>query len=252
MKYLKLSFILFVLSFFTSCNLLVDSSSYETTTSAFVEALKQDDFDTCISLMQLENTQGQRLHADTLRVEFDHFKKLLHHSFGEKPYEYNFVKWQKNIYSNQDYKDHTPPNTTRVFIEFNNGNELGVFQLLFDDSTNKILDIRTLDIKVEKPDIYLFWLSAIIPIIVLLFNLYVIREIKRSKLSKKWIKYLAVILLNVPSFTYAAIGGLTVNFLSFQLLLGVGFSGNGIIESAWTIGIPLGGLYWIWQLKMWK
>jgi len=250
MKYIKLSFIFFVLSFFTSCNLLVNSSNYETTTSAFVEALKQDDFDTCLSLMQLENAEGQRLNVDTLRVEFDHFKKLLHHSFGEKPYEYNFVKWQKTKSTNAS--ENTPSNTTRAFIEFNNGNELGVLQLLFDDETNKILDIRALDIKVEKPNIFLFWLSAIIPIMVLLFNLYVIREIKRSKLEKKWIKYLAVILLNVPSFTYAAIGGLTVNFLSFQFLLGVGFSGNGIIESVWTVGIPLGGLYWIWQLKMWK
>lgn len=250
MKYFHLGGSFLLLMLLTSCSFWSNSSTYTETTETFVEALKQDDFDTCISKMQIENNQGEHLNTDTLRLQFKHFKGLLQEHFGTNPYEYSLVKWQKTLSTNPE--ESTPPNSTRAFVEFNNGSDLGVFQLLFDDSSKKIIDIRTLDVKVSKPDLLLFWLTALIPLAVLLFNIYVIREIKRSNLQKKWLKYLAVILLNVPSFTYAAVGGVTFQLLHFQFLLGVGFSGNGIIESAWTVGIPLGGLYWIWQLKMWK
>lgn len=250
MKYLKIGIVLLALSLITSCRFFNNAKTYESTTESFIEALKQEDFDTCLSLMQLENGEGQRLDPDNLRVEFIHFKGMLNEHFGEKPYEYVLVKWAKTLSTNPE--ESTPINTTRAFVEFNNGDEVGVFQLLFDDTSNKILDIRTLDVKVNKPNLLLFWFSALIPLAVLLFNMYVIREIKRSNLPKKWLKYLAVILLNVPSFTYSAVGGVTFHLLYFQFLFGVGFSGQGIIESAWSVGIPLGGLYWIWKLKRWK
>ncbi|MBB1151378.1 hypothetical protein H4K35_14925 [Myroides sp. NP-2] len=250
MKYLNIGIVLLAISIITSCSFTKNAKTYESTTESFIEALKQEDFDTCLSLMQMENGKGQRLNPDTLRVEFTQFKRMLNAHFGEKPYEYEVVKWEKTLSTNPE--ESTPTNATRAFVEFNNGDELGVFQLLFDDTTNKVLDIRALDIKVNKPDLLLFWLLGLIPLAVVLFNIYIIREIKRSNLQKKWLKYLAVILLNVPTFTYTAAGNATFHLLSFQFLFGAGFSGQGIIESAWSVGLPLGGLYWLWMLKRWK
>jgi len=66
------------------------------------------------------------------------------------------------------------------------------------------------------------------------------------------LKYIAVIFLNVPAFTYAAVNGFSFNLLSFQFLLGISFSYMGYLNSAWTFGLPLGGLYWFWKLKMKK
>lgn len=32
-------------------------------------------------------------------------------------------------------------------------------------------------------------------------------------------------------------------------MLGVSFSYMGYLSSAWTFGLPLGGLYWFWKLR---
>jgi hypothetical protein len=68
-------------------------------------------------------------------------------------------------------------------------------------------------------------------------------------LTKKWLKYIAVIFLNVPAITYSAVYGLSFNLLSFQILFGISFSYLGYLSSAWTFGVPLGGLYWLWKLS---
>ena len=122
-------------------------------------------------------------------------------------------------------------------------------QVLFDDHSKKIINIKTLDVKEQKPNMLLFWLFGIFPLIVLCFNIYVIRLIKRSDLKKKWLKYLAVILLNTPAISYAAVGGLSFRLINFQILLGVSFTFMGYLGSVWTFGVPLGGMYWFWKLK---
>jgi hypothetical protein len=61
-----------------------------------------------------------------------------------------------------------------------------------------------------------------------------------------------VILLNVPAITYASIQGLSFKLLSFQIMLGLSFEFSGFLNSYWTFGIPLGGLYWFWKLKLRK
>ena len=82
-----------------------------------------------------------------------------------------------------------------------------------------------------------------------IFNIWIIRKIKKSDLKKKWLKYIAVIFLNVPAITYNAVYGLSFSLLSFQILFGISFSYMGYLSSAWTFGIPLGGLYWLWKLN---
>ncbi len=109
-----------------------------------------------------------------------------------------------------------------------------------------------LEVKEPKPNMLLFWLFGIFPLAVLLFNIYVILKIKKSKLSKKWLKYLAVLFFNVPAITYAAVGGLSFKLLSFQIFFGIGFTMMGYLGSVWTFGIPLGGIYWLWKLNQHK
>lgn len=94
-----------------------------------------------------------------------------------------------------------------------------------------------------------FWLFGLIAICIPIFNIYVIRQIKRSDLNNKWLKYIAVIFLNVPAITYAAVNGLSFKLLNFQILFGISFGYMGFLNSFWSFGIPLGGLYWFWKLK---
>jgi hypothetical protein len=71
-------------------------------------------------------------------------------------------------------------------------------------------------------------------------------------LKGKWVKYLAIVTLNVPAITYAAINGFSLEYLNFQILLGISFTYMGYLHSTWTMGFSLGGPYWLWTLRQKK
>lgn len=233
----------------TSCEFSKDSFTYKDKTKAFVEALMIKDYDKCMSQIALESDFGQDANLDTLKIGFDQFRGLIEQNFGNE-FEYSFMKSEKMRSTIASLN--TPPNTTRALIEFSNEKEFGVFQLLFDDNTKKILNIEILDVKYPKPNMLLFWLFGLLPLVILLFNIYVLREIKRSSLKKKWLKYLAVIILNVPAISYGAVTGLSFKLLHFQMLLGISFSFAGYLGAVWTFGIPLGGLGCLLLIKLRK
>ncbi|HEY1056388.1 MAG TPA: hypothetical protein VGE24_14675, partial [Emticicia sp.] len=52
--------------------------------------------------------------------------------------------------------------------------------------------------------------------------------------------------------TYAATSGLSFKLLNFQILFGISFAFMGYLNSYWTFGIPIGGLYWFFKLKQRK
>ena len=235
---------------FTSCDFIKNTFTYKDKTENFVEALMDKNYDECVSMMATDHETAKKTNRDSLKFGLDQFRAVIGSNFGDGNFEYSLMKAEKK--RSTVASDNTPPNTTLAHIEFSNGKNLGVFQVLFDDTSNKILNIHTLEIKAEKPNMLLFWLFGILPLTVLLFNIYVIRKIKKSNLKRKWIKYLAVIVLNVPAISYAAVDGLSYKLLNFQILFGVGFSLMGYLGSVWTFGIPLGGIYWLWKLHQQK
>jgi hypothetical protein len=172
--------------------------------------------------------------------------EVLVNNFGSD-LNYSFMKAEKTFSTND--AESTPSNTTTAEIEFSNDKEFGVLKVLFDDTSGKILKINALDVKQPIPSMTFFWFFGLIAIVVPIFNIYVIKQVKRSQRSKKWLKYLAIVVFNVPAITYTAIGGLSVQPLNFQILLGISFSYMGYLNSAWTFGLPLGGLYWFWRLR---
>jgi len=247
MTKIKLSFLVLTLALLTSCDFIKDSFTFKDKTEAFVESLMKKDYDKCISQMALES---KNTNIDTLKLGLDQFRSLVERNFGNNKFEYSLMKSEKKRSTIES--ENTPPNTTLALIEFSNDKEFGVFQVLFDDKSKKILNINTLEVKAPKPNMLLFWLFGLLPLTVLIFNIFVIRKIKKSTLTKKWLKYLAVILLNVPAISYAAVDGLSFKLLNFQILFGVSFSAMGYLGSIWTFGIPLGGIYWLWKLKQRK
>lgn len=250
MKKIKLSFLILTLTLLTSCEFIKDSFTFKDKTEDFVESLMKKDYDNCVSQMALESEMGKNTNIDTLKLGLDQFRTLIERNFGNGKFEYSLMKSEKKRSTIES--QNTPPNTTLALVEFSNEKEFGVLQVLFDDESKKILNINTLEVKAPKPNMLLFWLFGIIPLSVLFFNIYVIRKIKKSTLSKKWLKYLAVIALNVPAISYAAVEGFSFKLLNFQILFGVSFSAMGYLGSVWTFGIPLGGIYWLWKLKQRK
>ena len=196
--------------------------------------------------MAIENEAFKNTNLDTLKIGLGNFQNIVVTNFG-KELKYKFMTAEKTLSTVEG--ESTAPNTTLAQIEFSNDTDFGVFEITFDDNTNKILHIKTLDLKEKIPNMTFFWLFGILAICVPIFNIWIIRKIKKSNLNKKWLKYIAVIFLNVPAITYNAVYGLSFSLLSFQILFGISFSYMGYLSSAWTFGIPLGGLYWLWKLN---
>lgn len=244
----NLLFIVSLLSL-TSCEFIKDSFTYKEKTENFVENLMEKNYDACLSQMAFESEMGKNSNKDSLKIGLGEFRTVIAKNFGEK-FEYSFMRSEKKRSTIES--ENTPPNTTLAFVEFSNQKDFGVFKILFDDQSKKIINITTLDVKEPKPNMVVFWLLAIVPLSVLAFNIYVIRQIKKSDLKRKWLKYVAVTVLNTPAISYAAVGGLSFKLINFQILMGIGFTLMGYLGSVWTIGIPLGGIYWLWKLKQRK
>lgn len=247
MTKIKTIYLLITFTILTSCQFVKNSLTFKDKTQDFVENLMKKEYDNCISKMALESEMGQNTNIDTLRLGLDEFRELIERNFGNGNFEYSLMKSEKKFSTIES--ENTPPNTTLAFVEFSNKNEFGVFKILFDDNSKKIINISTLDVKEKKPNMTLFWLLVILPLGVLIFNIYIVIKIKKSSLSKKWLKYLAVICLNVPTISYAAVSGFSFELISFQILFGVSFNIMGYLGSVWAFGIPLGGLYGFWKLK---
>jgi hypothetical protein len=242
----KLLVLILTFSLFASCDFIKNAFTYKDKTEEFVEALLTEDYEKCIDLFAMEHEMANNADVDALKKGLGDFRKRIVDNFGTE-LDYSFMKAEKKFSTNEE--DNTPPNTTVALIEFSNDKEFGVFKVLFDDNSGKILNINTLDVKESIPSMTVFWLFGLLAIVVPIFNIFVIRQIKKSDLNKKWLKYVAVVLLNVPAITYAAVGGLSYKLLNFQILLGISFGYMGFLNSYWTFGIPLGGLYWFWRLK---
>lgn len=237
---------LLAIGLLSGCTFIGNTFKYRDTTKEFVESLLQKDYNKCVSLMAMDNPIAANTNLDTLKMGLANFRDIIVNNFGDK-LDYSFMSSEKKWSTNTG--ESTPPNTTRVLMQFANDKEFGVFQVLFDDNSRKILNIKTLDVKAPIPKMVGFWLFGLLALCVPAFNIYMIVRIKRSQYRKKWLKYLAVIILNVPAITYNAVNGLSLQLLSFQILFGISFQYMGYLNSAWTFGIPLGGLYLLWQLK---
>lgn len=184
--------------------------------------------------------------VDTLKARLGIFRTEFVSRFGTE-LEFSFLKAGKTISTTPGAS--TVPNTTLAEIQVENEKEFGVLHVLFDDKSGKIIQIFPLDSKFDIPNRTVFWLFGLFPLGILIFNIIVISKINRSTLRRKWLKYVAIVFLNAPTITYGAVAGIGIKVLNFQLLGGLGFSYTGYLNSVWSFGIPLAGLYWIWKLR---
>jgi len=235
-----------IVSLLTSCSLFGNVSTYKDKSEDFVETLLKEDYDKCMDLMAMEHEMAKEINVDTMKMGLAFVRNAFVENWGTD-LSYSFIKTEKKFSTIE--ANNTPPNTTLVSVEFNNKKDVGIFQILFDDNSKKVLHIKFLDIKKPIPTMTYFWLFGFLAIYVPIFNIYIIWQIKRSDLKRKWSKYIAVIFLNVPAITYSAVNGLSFKLLQILIFLGVGFEVGNYLNSYWSFGIPLGGLYWFWKLK---
>jgi len=231
---------------FVGCDFMSNTFQYKDKTKQFIDALLDENYEYCMEIFAMDHEMATNTNPDSMKAGLVNFRNLIIENFGSE-LSYTLMKSQKTW--STDEEKNTPPNTTIIQVQFFNQTHFGVFQAWFDDESKKILNIKALDIKEPIPQMATFWLFGLVVICVPIFNIYVIRLIKKSELRTKWLKYLAIFIFNVPAITYSAIGGYSFNLLSFQILLGMSFNYMGYLNAAWTFGIPLGGLYWLRKVK---
>ena len=144
MNKIRISILLLTISLFVSCDFVKDSFTFKDKTKEFVETLMKKDYDKCVTQMALESEMGKNTNIDTLKLGLEQFRGLVQRNFGDK-FEYSLMKSEKKRSTIES--ENTPPNTTLALIEFTNEKEFGVFQVLFDDNSKKIININTLDVK---------------------------------------------------------------------------------------------------------
>jgi hypothetical protein len=245
-KLTKFLLLILTVSLFASCDFINNAFTYKDTTEGFVKALIEEDYEKSLTYMATEHEGFKKTNLDTLKIGLANLRQLIVNNFGAE-LDYKFMTANKTLSTVEG--ESTSPNTTKAQIEFSNDKDFGVFEIIFDDNSNKIFNIQMLDVKAPIPNMMLFWLFGILAICVPIFNIWIIRKIKKSDFNKKWLKYIAVIFLNVPAITYSAVNGFSFSLLSFQILFGISFSYMGYLSSAWSFGIPLGGLYWLWKFN---
>jgi hypothetical protein len=247
MKNAKLTILVAVMIVIVSgCNFISNTFQYKNKTREFVELLIQGQYDQCVDRMAMDHEIARDSNIDTVKAALAYFRESLVGNWGAGPYDYSFMNSEKKLTT--DDAEKMPDHTSLARIEFSNGKEFGVFEVVFDDRSNKILNIKMLDVKARIPSMTTFWLFGLLALCIPAFNIYMLIRIRRSSLKRKWVKYLAVICLNIPAFVFNPLEGLSFNLLSLQVMLGIGFSYMGYMSSSWTFGIPLGGFYWLWKL----
>lgn len=246
MKKIKLSILLLVLAIsFAGCTFLGNTFEYKDTTKEFVNAVLKENYDKAVSLMAMEHETAKGTDIQNLKSGLSSLRELVVNNFGQE-LEYTFIKTEKTFTTGENKQ---LPNTTVLYLQLENEKEFGYFQVLFDDQSGKILNIQLQEVKQPIPSMTAFWLFGILAVSVFAFNVYMIIQVRKSNLKKKWQKYLAIILLNVPTIGWSAVGGFFFKLLNFQIMLGISFSMMGYMNTVWALGIPLGSLYVFWKLK---
>lgn len=242
---LKILFYSLFVLFINSCDFLDNSNAIKENTEHFINSLIQENYDECLELFAIEHELGQNINLDTIKKSLPGFRDLIISNFGES-LDFSLMSAEKTIVNSEGLG--TPPNTIQLFVQIENSNEFGVIKILGDEKSNKLININLQNVKEPIPNLTSYWLFACLAISILAFNLYVIRLILKSNKKRKWLKVLAVLFFNVPAITYSAVNGFSIS-VSFQILLGISFGYMGYLNSFWTFGIPLGGIYWLWRLK---
>lgn len=243
---LHLLLLLFSIFTISGCEFISNTFAYKQTTEDFMNHLMKENYDQCVELFALDHETAKDTNLDTLKASLLNFRNIVQSNFGED-LKYTLMSSQKTFSTKEGAS--SPPHVTSVTVQMENDTEFGVLKLLFDDRSKKIMNVLPLNVKEKIPNMLFFWLFGILAICIPIFNIYVINQIRRSKLNRKWLKYLAVLIFNVPAISYSAVHGLALKPLSFQLLFGISFSYMGYLNAIWTFGIPLGGFYWLWKLK---
>lgn len=200
------------------------------------------EIDQSVNAFAFEHEGFKNMNKNTLNEGLYQFRTDMISQYG-KDVKFTFIEARKH-FSNDN---NSIPNSTNVNFLFQNDKNYGFVKFIYDDNSKKILNVMPEFSNKPLPSMALFYIILIIGLLIPIFNIYVFNMIRKSELKRKWLKYIALILLNFPTIKYFPLEGFDFQFLNFQFL-GYGFSYYSIFSNV-VIALPIGAIYWFWKLK---
>lgn len=235
--------ILLIATCTTGCSLLNSSSEGYDNAVNQVNAITSGSFDKAISYFDLEPTDTAQINQ--LKDALPNLQTAITENFGTD-YDLSFSKSDKSFKFSTSEESSVEP--LKIKIQIKNDTHFGIIEATINEQNNKIQYINLLNYKEEIPSFLLLYLAGLIAIGVAAMNIIAINRIRKSSVKRKWLRIIGVLFFNVPAITLTALGHFSLD-ISFQILLGVGFSATGIDETLVTFGIPIGSIVTLITLK---
>jgi hypothetical protein len=238
---LRRTLLAFVLISLSSCSFFENYSSKKEKSLEFIDALLAEDFAKCVDLMPWE--LHPQISKDTMQSQFRSVKRKIDAMFG-KNLRPTFLK----SITDKDYTHKEPVISELGLVQLANDTCYGNFEIRFDDKTGKVDNIELVSIH-SIPDKFNLYFFAVLGLLVLFLNLYIIKQVIKSELKGKWKWILIVIFLNYPALVYSLIKGPFISWSHFALL-GFDYTFRNIDESRAIMAFPIGALIVLWKLNI--
>lgn len=228
-------YIIGIVILFSSCTFIGNVKDYSEKSKELINSIAQEQYNEVSATFESE--KYGKVNKDLFIPQIEKIRELIVNNFG-MDYDLKFIHANKTTLSTEE----PGPYPTTVQIQIKNKTHYGNFTLTFDDEIHQVTNIRLDREKYEIPSMTLFWFYGLLPLLVVGFNIYTIRRVSKSRVKRKWLKIVGIVLLNVPAFTYSVVNGFNIEPLSFQILLGMSFGMMGYANTFWTFGFPIGSL----------
>ncbi|MDE5419570.1 hypothetical protein L3049_16370 [Labilibaculum sp. DW002] len=219
-----------------------------------IENINNEIYDDAYDLFDFENINKKKHEA--LKTSIKNIRNLVYTPYGQNP-KIGLVyaktthtksrTWSLSLSGKGSIDDDIDSEPSIVNLSIEGKGRYGYIQLYLDGSNNKVTSIEVGE-NYPIPSLWKFWLLGLFPLLVVAFNVFVIYKIIKSDFRKKWLKILAVIILNFPTIKIMSEGIFKLEY-SLQYLFGASFSWWGYDYSYWEIGIPLGGIVMLIKLR---
>ncbi|MFH0893696.1 MAG: hypothetical protein V2A54_04610 [Bacteroidota bacterium] len=229
----KIFFIsILILTVFSSCNLFTGKRGKIAITA--MEAIQENRIDETVQYFDMK--YDPKVNSDSFKLGLRFFRNNLLSSFGTGLIFTYVQTVPEGVMNNVKSKDFATS-----FVQFENAKYFGYVRVVFLKKTDKIVNINIHDTISTKPDMSRFWYHLAAPILIVIFNLYVLFLLYKSKIKLKWIAMLVVVLFNFPALQFTALGQYQI-VLRDEFLMGFGLNMAGYEYSTIAAGVPLGGL----------
>ncbi len=236
-----------------SCNFLQEMERHEQTAVAFVRNVMAHEYETAVAMMDEEFVRYAG-GSDTLQILLSEMEQYLRKKLGALQ-EARTARWAKRMGYRTDAEGRREAVPLEDYLlEMVGRDSLAWVRFTFNDE-GKIMgvNVEAASMPVPGPAQLLPWYVLVgLGIVLLAAMVWTIVRIVRSRLSRKWLWILAVVLGNFTQFGYNVLAGwffqpaMIINILPFGFTLG-----SCLGMSAW-LSFPLGMLAaWakLWQGK---